>query len=565
MKNFKVVLFSAMCVLFFVGCADRFGMETDSSNSGKVSVSAGRAVLPDDGAGYSIKLEFVTPEPDHQEFVKEKLLAGNASFDFGGVAIDTELQFKISIFRNGKLVFEGLTNKDKVKSKETTTFTVEDWTEIHDYLMVDLCKYGVDEIEDYYYKSPVLIDENWNDISTMTWAEMKATGIPLLNDDYMCFAYCMDSKRNIYLAAAEEAYDESTWNLIRFSAPYYDNPVILINGKVNEVTLDPVRDDLYYEEWVSDEKSKIFKIENPDTFVPGKDSPKGFSKNSNGYYDSYILAMGMGVIYDGYYYTAQYKQASNETVLLKIRLDDFGVEDDSIVLMKYSSQNGIPDEISGIFEPQASKVISALEDVYKSTGGTGIITYTCTSLLENYGGKPVNSDTAAYNEVIATKNGLVIPIAISTHNYNSLYSIGLSGNIPETDYSIILLLDPNNPSKAKLLGGPEGYFCGKNGENFVFCAEPKSTDTGLFGRDIPLVAIKPKELVFFNSGAWIYVENGKGKLKAVNHYATLDLEKETLSFADSKVEAVKIADTSVSYSGGGYKDSSEATYSFVGF
>jgi len=219
MKKFAYLILLA---LLFAGCNNML-TNPDAFNSEDATVSMDisqlKARLATDGVVLTSTLDFVGDEPKHAPFEKTQTVNGSTvNYTIKGIPVGSSVQVKLSVFKNGILVFEGVSNKITIKEKSELNIGLNKnslWISYFDSLT----------------SVAVGFDANFSPLNNDSFKLKDPYGIYITTyDNGHEFTLntrwqCIDNKSNVFILT--EMNDE--YNVYRF-APPYKTPVCLVNN-----------------------------------------------------------------------------------------------------------------------------------------------------------------------------------------------------------------------------------------------------------------------------------------------------------------------------------------------
>lgn len=285
MKKFAFLILS---VLLFAGCNNMLtNPDAFNGEDAHVSIDVSQIQARNAGAGNIITstLDFVGEEPIHAPFEKTQTVSGGTiDYTIKGLPVGATVQFKLSVFRNGLLLCEGVSKKITIKEKNALSILLN---KKNNWIFLPLSVYSNGEI---------LESKTYNvDLSA---SEIDYKENTTLTSDS---CYCTDDKGNVYLATSNE---NQGIEIIRCTLPY-GAPVTIVNpdSKIAQMKYDVGTDTLYYQ----DSANQLYSV--PSASTTSQTEPS----------DSITLECltidTKFAIYNGYLYYIEYNPDNNSHVI----------------------------------------------------------------------------------------------------------------------------------------------------------------------------------------------------------------------------------------------------------
>lgn len=327
MKKFAFLILS---VLLFAGCNNML-TNPDAYNveDAHVSIDVSKIQARNAGAGNVITstLDFVGEEPKHAPFEKTQTVSGGTiDYTIKGLPVGATVQFKLSVFRNGLLLCEGISKKITIKEKNALSILLN---KKNNWIFLPLSVYSNGEIlESKTYNvdlSASEIDYNMGN-TTLT--------------SYSCF--CTDDKGNVYVSLNENQGIE----IIRSTLPYVGDQVTLVNLgssiiNIEQMKYDVSTDTLYYQDY-QDSANKLYSVPNASTSFQTEPSEPINGPTNNAQF----------AIYNGYLYYIESDYPKTST-FAKICRQPLNAEthDESMTLFQVDKGENEPVYSGEIVEP----------------------------------------------------------------------------------------------------------------------------------------------------------------------------------------------------------------------
>lgn len=474
MKKFAFLILS---VLLFAGCNNMLtNPNAFNVEDAHVSIDVSQIQARNAGAGNVITstLDFVGEEPKHAPFEKTQTVSGGTiDYTIKGLPVGATVQFKLSVFRNGLLLCEGISKKITIKEKNALSILLN---KKNNWIILPLSVYSNGEI---------LESKTYNvdlSASKIDYDMVNKTLPP-----YSCF--CTDDKGNVYFATLNENQGNE---IIRCTLPYVGDQVTLVNlGSSIKMKYDVSTDTLYY----LDSANQLYSV--PKASTTSKTEPS----------DSITLECltidTKFAIYNGYLYYIEYNPDNNSHVIHRQPLNP-EVSDKPMILFQVEEGENVENgesnpTYSGVIAEQVKETFNdcrfnvEITDLAVTNEGVFVLLRDHTYMIQN----------VPYN---ATRGGIVK----IDHNLTSANLYGWT----KTKQVIIA-------SKKADDSNPEG-------SSFTISQYmPENISAGFYGPD-KIVAIRPKKLVFTDYGAWAYIDGTIGltqNLKKSKNLIIFDLEE----------------------------------------
>lgn len=447
-------------------------------------------------------LDFVGEEPKHAPFEKTQTINGNKiEYTVKGIPAGTTVQFKLSIFKNGNLVLEGLSNKVTIKGKNNLTIGLD---KITNWIVI------------YYDKHYCFgIDTNATPIDDTTFENMgdnpNAIGIDFIdpwNDQNRTTEFrgsCMDDKDNVYVIS----YEFGDLKLYRLRPPY-KTPVLLCDVEDDTfytLKYDTATDCLYLfnqgtynyyhripnvstiTETISSFDELEITLDTPEYILPG--------------YSSFNSDNEIFSIYNNELYWIKIPTVSeNAPGAVICKTISGGIKSES--LYQYDQNEN---SFKGF-------IVEEMGTSYSDTGNGGF--------------------NAEITDLSVTKEGVFALVRDQYSYYFDNTSVEDAKISYQASRGGVVKLN-HNLTSAKLYGWTTSQRVIKveNGtskyENRMYL--PKNLKAGFYG-PTEILAVKPKKLIFTDLGGWVYLDEDNNVLQMLGYSKNIiifDLESCTYS------------------------------------
>lgn len=472
MKKFAFLILS---VLLFAGCNNMLtNPDAFNGEDAHVSIDVSQIQARNAGAGNVITctLDFVGEEPKHAPFEKTQTVSGGTiDYTIKELPVGATVQFKLSVFRNGLLLCEGISKKITIKEKNALSILLN---KKNNWIFLQL------SVKDAY---GIVEDKTYNVDLSASKIDYNMENTPLLPDS----CYCTDDKGNVYLATS----NQDGYVIIRYTLPYCSDPVTLVNpdsniGEIAQMKYDVGTDTLYYQ--VSD--NQLYSV--PKVSTTSQTEPS----------DSITLECltidTKFAIYNGYLYYIEYNPDNNSHVIHRQPLNA-KVSDKPMILFKVET---------GETEPVYSGTIAE-------------------QVKETFNGDSFNVEIT---DLAVTNEGVFVLIRDRTNSMVSGDSNNATrGGIVKIDHNLTSAnLYGWTKTKQVIIASKKADGSNLEGSSFIISQYmPENISAGFYGPD-KIVAIRPKKLVFTDYGAWAYIDGTIGltqNLKKSSNLIIFDLEE----------------------------------------
>ncbi len=473
MKKFAFLILS---VLLFAGCNNML-INPDAFNveDAHVSIDVSQIQARNAGAGNVITstLDFVGEEPKHAPFEKTQTVSGGTiDYTIKGLPVGATVQFKLSVFRNGLLLCEGISKKITIKEKNALSILLN---KKNNWIFLPLSVYSNGEAG-----GPKAYNVD------LSASEIDYKENTTLTSD-SCF--CTDDKGNVYFAISEQ----NGYGIIRCILPYGVDPVMIVNPDIKiesiaQMKYDVSTDTLYYQ----DSANQLYSVPKAST-TSQTNSPNfiTFKDPTNN---------AQFAIYNGYLYYIESSSTDNNSsaVIHRQPLDSETTDKPMTLFQVKEGENG---------------------PVY-----SGVIAEPLKETVNDYRFNVEITDLAVTNEgVFVLIRDLTDCISLDDKDYPTYNAT--RGGIVKIDHNL---------NSAKLYGWTKTkqVIKGDNSVNYLSSFTisqymPENISAGFYGPD-KIVAIRPKKLVFTDYGAWAYIDGTIGltqNLKKSKNLIIFDLEE----------------------------------------
>ena len=478
MKKFAFLILS---VLLFAGCNNMLtNPEAFNVENAHVSIDVSQIQARNAGAGNVITctLDFVGEEPKHAPFEKTQTVSGGTiDYTIKGLPVGATVQFKLSVFRNGLLLCEGVSKKITIKEKNALNILLN---KKNNWIFLPLSVYSNGE----FFES-----KTYNVDLSASKIDYDMENKPQLPDSYFC--YCTDDKGNVYFATLNE---NQGIEIIRCTLPY-GAPVTIVNPdskieRIAQMKYDVGTDTLYYLD--SSSSNQLYSV--PSASTTSQTNPPDsieFKDPTNN---------APFAIYNGYLYyiESDYPETSTFAKICRQPLNA-EVSDKPMILFQVEKGETEPVYSGVIVEPLKEtfndyRFNVEITDLAVTNEGVFVLLRDHTDYI-NY-----DSNTpSTYN---ATRGGIVK----IDHNLTSANLYGWKNT------KRVLKVEESDISESPF------YF-----SQYM----PKNISAGFYGPDT-IVAIRPKKLVFTDYGAWAYIDENNSltrNLKRSSNLIIFDLEE----------------------------------------
>lgn len=472
MKKFAFLILS---VLLFAGCNNMLtNPNAFNVEDAHVSIDVSQIQARNAGAGNVITstLDFVGEEPKHAPFEKTQTVSGGTiDYTIKGLPVGATVQFKLSVFRNGLLLCEGISKKITIKEKNALSILLN---KKNNWIILPLSVYSNGEISE---------SKTYNVDLSASKIDYDMVNKTLPPDS--CF--CTDDKGNVYFATLNE---NQGIEIIRCTLPYVGDQVTLENlgssiKNIEQMKYDVGTDTLYYQDSANQlysvPKASTTSKTNPPNSIPFKDPTKN----------------AQFAIYNGYLYYIESSITQNSS-FTEIRRQPLNAE--------------TPDESMTLFKVEVDNTQS--ESVYSYSG----------AIAEPLKTTLTNSNVEI-TDLAVTNEGVFVLLRDHTYMIQNVPYNATRGGIVKIDHN---LTSANLYGWTKTKQVITGNSSVDNSPSFTISQYmPENISAGFYGPD-KIVAIRPKKLVFTDYGAWAYIDGTIGltqNLKKSKNLIIFDLEE----------------------------------------
>ena len=479
MKKFAFLILS---VLLFAGCnnmltnPDAFNVE-----NAHVSIDVSQIQARNAGAGNVITctLDFVGEEPKHAPFEKTQTVSGGTiDYTIKGLPVGATVQFKLSVFRNGLLLCEGISKKITIKEKNALSILLN---KKNNWIFLPL------SVKDDGSGEAGGLKAHNVDLSASEIVYNNIENTPLTPDS----CYCTDDKGNVYFATLNK---NQGIEIIRCTLPYVGDQVTLVNlgssiENIEQMKYDVGTDTLYYQ----DSANRLYSV--PKASTTSKTEPS----------DSITLECltidTKFAIYNGYLYYIEYNPDNNSHVIHRQPLNA-EVSDKPMILFQVEEGENVE---NGESNPTYS---GAIAEPLKTT---------------------LTNSNVEITDLAVTNEGVFVLLRDHTYMIQNVPYNATRGGIVKIDHNLTSAnLYGWTKTKQVIIASKKADDSNPEGSSFTISQYmPENISAGFYGPD-KIVAIRPKKLVFTDYGAWAYIDGTIGltqNLKKSKNLIIFDLEE----------------------------------------